>query len=329
MVASLPVAAASTLVKFLVAAGVGSRRHCASLIVSGSVAVNDVDAPSLTQVVGPEDNVTINGAPVRPGSADMVYLVANKPAGHLSAVRDDRGRLTVVDIVPKAWRVPGLVIAGRLDLRSTGLVVLTNDGDLVHRLTHPSFGVEKEYVVVVDRPLRAQDLRRLMSGVPLPSGVAKAMDARPIQGPGAQYRIVMTEGRKREVREMMEAVERRVVSLGRVRIGPIRLGELRPGTARRLNRAEIEALRRFTTARNPADALSPGAKPGRGPRPPAVRPPAGQPPRGRPPAARPSPGQPSPKRAPTGRPPAARPSPGQPSPKRAPTGRISKRRRRR
>jgi 23S rRNA pseudouridine2605 synthase len=323
----------TTLVKYLVAASVGSRRHCASLIISGSVAVNGVDAPSLTQLVGPDDNVTVNRSSVRADTTDLVYLAANKPVGHLSAVRDDRGRPTVIDLVPKPWRMPGLVIAGRLDLRSTGLVVLTNDGDLVHRLTHPSFGVEKEYLVAIDRPLRIQDQRKLVSGVSLDSGLAKAEEVREVPGPGARYRVVMTEGRKREVREMMEAVDRRVLTLERVRIGALRLGDLRSGSTRRLSRTEVAALRRFTTARSPADADS-EARPRGGSRPSGSRPSTSRPappdsearPKG---GSRPSSSRPSAPRSSTSRPSSSRPSSSRPSAPRPSTSRSTKRSRRR
>ena len=137
------------LVKYLVSAGVGSRRHVVELVVDGKVRVNGERAESITLPVSSRDRVEVGGETVRAATAPPVYLLLNKPLGYLSTVHDDRGRPTVLDLVPQARRAPGLVPAGRLDLESSGLMLLTNDGDLVYRVTHPRYGVRKEYRVLL------------------------------------------------------------------------------------------------------------------------------------------------------------------------------------
>jgi 23S rRNA pseudouridine2605 synthase len=280
-----------TLIKHLVAAGFGSRRACARLVMEGKVRVNGEVAEAITAVLGPRDVVEVGGASAGGPEHALVYLAVNKPDWVLSAVRDDRGRRTVVDLVPKRLRVPGLVPAGRLDLHSTGLILLTNDGDLVNRLTHPRYGVEKEYHVALDRVLTFSEQRRLLEGVPLPEGeTGRAVSVRRLPAPdeppartseteagrpllGAhtpRYAIVMREGRKREVRLMLKAVGRTVRLLTRVRMGTLLLGDLEPGAVRELTKAEVAALR------GPApQAPRTAKKPGRPSRKPAGARPAG------------------------------------------------------
>lgn len=262
----------TTVLKYLVAAGVGARRACAALIMEGHVTVNGVKVESLTQPVKAQDHVSARGAPVRHGPSERTYLLLNKPAGHLSAVSDGRGRQTVLDLVPARWRDPGLVPAGRLDLASTGMMVLTNDGDLVNHLTHPRYGVEKEYHATLDAPLSPSALRQLVSGVPLQSGLAQAVAARSLASPPNGYSIVMTEGRKREVRLMVEAVGGHVRLLHRVRMGGLWLRDVAPGAVRSLTRSELDDLRQPN-----ARAARERARP-RGPRSPGAR---NQPKRGR------------------------------------------------
>ena len=237
--------AAQTLVKYLVSAGVGSRRHCAELVVGGSVHVNGAPADSLSAPVGERDRVEVDGAPVRRGATGNRYLLMNKPAGCLCTVRDDRGRPTVMDLVAPAQRVPGLVPAGRLDLGSTGLLLLTNDGELVNRVTHPRYGVQKEYRVLLDGALGPRWARALLSGVELPGGQARALAVRRLASPEHEYRysVTLVEGKKHEVRLMLRAAGRRVLELERVRIGNVRLGDLAPGALRPLTAAELAGLR--------------------------------------------------------------------------------------
>ena len=262
MVRSGPLAETTTVLKYLVAAGVGARRACAALIMQGRVAVDGTQVESLTQPVGPHAQVSVDGAGVRAGSQRRAYLLLHKPRGYLSAVSDARGRQTVLDLVPDRLRIPGLVPAGRLDLASLGMMILTNDGDLVNHLTHPRYGVEKEYHLTLDGPLSASDLRRLVSGVPLTSGLAKAVEARALSSPPNGYAIVMTEGRKREVRLMVESLGRRIRELQRVRMGGLWLGDMASGTVRELDASELRALRqpKAAAARERAPWRSPSSK---------------------------------------------------------------------
>ena len=238
----------NVLVKRLVAAGVGSRRRSAALIMEGAVTVNGEPALDLNRPVAAGDVVCVNGEPAPEPELRTVRLLLHKPPGYLSTASDDRGRPTVLDLVPPALRVPGLVPAGRLDLASAGLMLLTNDGALVHRVTHPRYGVEKEYAVVLDRPLGAQERRLLETGVPIEGGVASAVEVAPAGGRAdareraARYRVVLVEGKKREVRLMMAAVGRDVLTLTRVRIGGLRLGALPEGAVRELSVADAARL---------------------------------------------------------------------------------------
>lgn len=223
--------------RIIAAAGIASRRKAEELIRAGRVTVNGRRA-ELGDRALPGDDVRLDSKPVqRPGSS--VTLLLHKPAGVLSAVSDDRGRRTVLDLVPPA---PGLHPVGRLDLESEGLLLLTNDGELTHRLTHPSFGKEKEYRVWCEEgALSKQALKRLTDGVMLDDGPATAVSAAHAAG---GVRLVLQEGRKRQVRRMLKAVGYEVSRLLRLRIDGLRLGDLQPGQWRKLSGAEIDRLKR-------------------------------------------------------------------------------------
>ena len=207
--------------------------------------MNGEPAPSLTMPVAVADHVALEGREVVAGVGRSVYLLLNKPAGYLSTVRDDRGRSTVLDLVPEARRLPGLVPAGRLDLGSTGLTLLTNDGDQVNRLTHPRYGVEKEYNVLLDGPLVTRAVRMLLSGVQVEAGLATAVAVRRMDGNVGEHRysVVLVEGKKREVRHMLRAVGRNVLTLERSRLANLTLGGLARGSVRPLTAAELRGLR--------------------------------------------------------------------------------------
>ncbi len=171
------------LVKRLVAGGAGSRRRAAELIFSGAVSVNGQPATNLNHPVKTSDAVSINGRPLAQAEKRVVYLVLNKPRGYLCTVSDSRGRPTVLDLVPSALRVAGLVPVGRLDADSTGLLLLSNDGAFVERVTHPRYGVVKEYDVLLDRPISPRDQARLLSGVEIEGGLARALSVSPFGAP--------------------------------------------------------------------------------------------------------------------------------------------------
>ena len=238
------------LQKVLAAAGIGSRRHCEELIADGRVEVNGETA-ILGRRVDPEsDRVTVDGVPVavRPG---LVYYLLNKPAGVVSTASDPEGRPTVVQMVPDEPRVYPV---GRLDAATEGLLLLTNDGDLAHRLTHPSFGVEKEYLAWVEGQPRAGALRRLRDGVELddgPTAPAKVSLVEP-----EVIRITIHEGRNRQVRRMADAVGHPVRRLVRTRIGALRTGTLAPGEWRELTQDEVRALERASDPAGRSPRLS-------------------------------------------------------------------------
>jgi 23S rRNA pseudouridine2605 synthase len=231
------------LQRALARAGLGSRRTCEELIARGGVRVNGKVA-TLGDKVDPErDRVTLDGAAVNldPG---VRYLKLNKPAGVLTTMRDQQGRTDIRTFLPEQG--PRVFPVGRLDRDTEGLLLLTNDGELANRLLHPSFGIEKEYLAEVEGVPTPAQLRLVRSGVELDDGFARARSVRSIDARGglAQLSLVMTEGRKREVRRLLAAVGLPVRRLVRLRVGPIALGKLRPGEVRELTIEELLDLQR-------------------------------------------------------------------------------------
>ena len=228
------------LAKHLAHAGVASRRAAEAMIADGRVTVDgDVVTDPARDVTG-EEAIAIDGRAVGAPARERVVYAVNKPAGVVSTARDTHGRPIVVDLVPNAGA--RLYPVGRLDADTTGLLLLTDDGDLAHRLTHPRFEVPKTYRARVrggNVPERA--LRALREGVELDDGRTAPARVRQI-APG-ELELTLREGRKRQVRRMCAAVGHPVESLERVAFGPLRLGDLRPGTVRRLTPAEVERLR--------------------------------------------------------------------------------------
>jgi 23S rRNA pseudouridine2605 synthase len=232
------------LQRTLARAGFGSRRSAEQLIVEGRVAVNGRIAELGNRVDPRRDQVMVDGVPV-PTDPDLRYLALNKPAGVTSTLADRHAARSLVPLLPPGPRV---VPVGRLDRESEGLLLLTNDGDLAHRLQHPRFGVDKEYLVEVEGAIPRSAVARLTTGVDLEDGKARAVRAGSVQRAGehSALRVVMTEGRKREVRRMLAAVGFPVRRLVRVRVGPVRLGSLKPGTTRPLTAEEVADLYRTT-----------------------------------------------------------------------------------
>lgn len=224
------------LQKVLAARGWGSRRVCENLISAGRVTVNGETAVLGRRVDTAHDVVEVDGAPVgiRPG---LVYYLLNKPAGVVTTAKDTHGRPTVVALVPTEPRV---FPVGRLDQETEGLLILTNDGDLANRLTHPSHGVDKEYLAEVSGTVSNRSLHRLRTGIELDDGfTAPAAASQP--SPGV-LRLTIHEGRNRQVRRMCEAIGHPVQRLVRVRIGPLRDPTLAPGAWRALTDQEVIAL---------------------------------------------------------------------------------------
>lgn len=224
------------LQKVLAAVGYGSRRVCENLIEDGRVTVDGVTARLGQRVEVDIARVEVDGVvvAVRPG---LVYHLLNKPRGVVTTASDPQGRPVVVDLVPHEPRV---FPVGRLDSDTEGLLILTNDGDLAHRLTHPSFGVEKEYVAEIDGSPTPAEIRRLREGVVLDDGITAP--ARAALVAPRVVRLSIHEGRNRQVRRMVAAVGYQVVRLVRTRIGPIADRDLKPGDSRELSREEVQSL---------------------------------------------------------------------------------------
>jgi 23S rRNA pseudouridine2605 synthase len=225
------------LAKYLAAAGVTSRRAAEELIRDGRVAVGGAIVADPARDVGPGDAVSLDGHAV-PEAPERVVYALNKPAGVVSTARDPQGRPTVISLVPTPLR---LYPVGRLDIDTTGLILLTNDGELAHRLTHPRYEVEKSYRAVVGRPpVRQEALRALRAGVALDDGPTSPARVRRIAADTLE--LTIREGRKRQVRRMCEHVGHPVKRLERVRFGPLELGDLPPGAYRQLDAGEVARL---------------------------------------------------------------------------------------
>ena len=230
------------LQKVLAAAGLGSRRACEDLIEAGRVSVDGKVVRGQGMRVDPQTAVvSVDGSRVNVRE-DLVYLALNKPQGVLSTMSDPEGRPTVGDYV--ADRSQRLFHVGRLDADSEGLLLLTNDGALAHKLMHPSYEVAKTYLAEVQGPLPRTVGRKLQAGVMLDDGPARVDSFRLVDtlGKVAQIEIVLHEGRKHIVRRMMDEVGHPVLRLIRTAVGPIRLGDMRPGGFRHLNAGEVAAL---------------------------------------------------------------------------------------
>jgi 23S rRNA pseudouridine2605 synthase len=232
------------LQKILAHAGVASRRASEELIKQGRVTVNGKVVTELGTKADPaRDLIAVDGQPLARPTEKLVYIILNKPRYVLSSVGDERGRQTVVDLVDVPERVYPV---GRLDLRSEGLILLTNDGELAKKLTHPSHQVEKEYhVLVVGRPSN-QTLARWQRGEIEVGGkptTRLVVERLKTERDDVWLKIILTEGRKREIRELTQALGHPVKKLERVRIGPIKLGNLKPGKWRHLSPAEVQRLK--------------------------------------------------------------------------------------
>jgi 23S rRNA pseudouridine2605 synthase len=231
----------TTLLRAVIDATGLSRRKAFAAVREGRVAVDGSVArdPSAPYAGGP---IALDGAAVA-GATPRVYLLLNKPRGYVSTTDDERGRPTVLDLVPPRLRAAGLHPVGRLDLDTSGLLLLTNDGALTFHLTHPSNEVEKEYWVSLASDLSDAQLKSLREGVEIDGQLRKPAGVRRLAGrEGFQLAVRLREGRKRQVRQLLESVGVRIVALRRVREGSLGLGDLAEGRLRALRPAEVAAL---------------------------------------------------------------------------------------
>jgi 23S rRNA pseudouridine2605 synthase len=226
------------LAKYLAHAGVASRRASEAIIAGGRVTVDGAIVTDPARDVDDSRAVKVDGRRVKAAAKQVAYVL-NKPAGVVSTAKDPQGRATVVDLVPSSHR---LYPVGRLDYDTTGLILLTNDGDLAHRLTHPSFEVPRTYRArIANAPIHEPALRTLREGVELDDGLTAPAKVRRVSSDLIE--LTIHEGRKHQVKRMLEAVDHPVRALERVAFGPLRLGALDPGEHRALSAAEIERLR--------------------------------------------------------------------------------------
>jgi 23S rRNA pseudouridine2605 synthase len=229
------------LQKILAAAGVGSRRECEELILASRVEVDGKPVTELgVRVDSRKQKITLDGEPIK--FQRRTYFAVNKPTGVLSTNRDPSGRIRVVDLIGGEQR---LFTVGRLDQHSDGLIIVTNDGELTQRLTHPKYGVPKTYLVQVAGEATNEVIAKLLAGVRLEEGIAKAAKAsiRKQHKTHTLLEVVLTEGRNREIRRMLAQLGHKVQRLTRIAVGPIRLGKLSPGQFRPLESQEVKALK--------------------------------------------------------------------------------------
>ncbi len=229
--------------RYIAQAGVTSRRKADELISAGKVRVNDAVVTALGTKIEPSDRVEVDGQIIQQQAFD--YVLLNKPKNTISTVDDDRDRQIVMDLLDAAAREHGVVPVGRLDRDTTGLLLLTNDGDLTHRLMHPSYRIEKLYLVRASAPFKPHDLDSLRTGIELEDGLAKADRAEYVSEDAREVGLALHEGRNRQIRRMFEALGYEVHRLDRVQYAGLDLSKLRRGEWRRLRPREINRLRRL------------------------------------------------------------------------------------
>ena len=237
------------LQKLLARAGYGSRRSAEKLIVEGRVSVNGVIVRQLGTQVGDDDRVEVDGVELT-RTVELAYLAMHKPHGFVTTARDPQNRRTVMELLPPDLP-PHVLPVGRLDRDTEGLLLFTNDGELAHRLAHPRYEIEKEYLAQVEGSPNAQALEQLRKGVLIddrPTEAATAEFARSPEGYSARegyswVQLVIHEGRKGQVRLMLAAVGHPVIQLVRTRIDGVTLARLAKGTTRRLSTGEVDQLR--------------------------------------------------------------------------------------
>ena len=222
--------------RFLAQCGLASRRACEDLILAGRVTVNGQRVDQLAVSVEESDRVVVDGRDV--SANKTITLALHKPPGVLTTKKDPKGRMTVYDLLAPQHK--HLHYVGRLDHESEGLLILTNDGELTQRLTHPSHKVDKEYLVQTNHPVRSENIARLLKGIPLEEGLARATAIHTISP--KRFAVILQQGMNRQIRRMFDALGFKVEHLVRVRIGQLTLDKLKVGKWRILRPDEIEKL---------------------------------------------------------------------------------------
>jgi pseudouridine synthase len=234
--------------RFLASAGIGSRRKCEDLIREGRVQVNGETVRELASFIDTDsDAVSIDGTPVKQVAGKMI-LVINKPSGVLSTVKDERGRTTVIELAREMGYEERLYPVGRLDMNTTGLLLLTNDGDLAFRLTHPRYKIEKKYKVIVEGLIEDRTVERIGSGMDLGDYVTLPCKVRVIgrSKDSSSLEIWLKEGKKRQIRRMFAESGHRVLELTRIALGDLEFSDLERGDIRPLTEKEVSRLKRLT-----------------------------------------------------------------------------------
>ena len=233
----------TTLLKLLTDTGLGSRRKMTEAIKQGKVFVNGVMAENFRQPVNTAtDKILFEGRAVSINEEKPVYLMLHKPDGVLCTTSDDRGRRTILDILPAQYRNLRLYPVGRLDLDTTGLLILTNDGALTYQLTHPKFEHEKEYLLQIEGSLQPKERQNLEHGVKLEDGMTAPAQIKEVRAAPYNYSLTIHEGKKRQIRRMFAHLGYTVRALKRIRMGKLVLGTLRESQVRELTAHEIKVL---------------------------------------------------------------------------------------
>lgn len=238
--------------RFLADCGLGSRRKVEQLVAEGRIRVNGEMTTDLSRLIDAEtDEVRLDGRPLA-AETRLFYLMLNKPKGYITTAEDVQNRAIVLDLIPGHFREKGVMPVGRLDRDTEGLLLLTNDGDLAFRLTHPRYEIPKEYIIDLDRPLSERDHARLEKGVRLKEYKTNPARVSPVSESGDTIRMIITEGKKRQIRVSLATLGYRVKRLRRIAFGPVRLTGVNARSYRALRPAEIKALKKSV-------GLQPGA----------------------------------------------------------------------
>ncbi len=230
--------------KYLSMCGLGSRRKAEEYILSGRIKINGRVNRALHAAVDPAaDSVLLDNKKITP-SQKLFYIMMNKPRGFITAVSDDRGRDTVMDLIPGNYKRAAVFPVGRLDMDTEGLLLLTNDGHLAYSLTHPKFGVKKEYIAELDKPLKEQDKARIEKGIIIDGGKTGPAEIELSDKSDRMLKITIAEGKKRQIRLTFSSLDYKVKYLKRIAFGALRLGRLKTGEYRNLFDNEIESLKK-------------------------------------------------------------------------------------